>query len=99
MTLLRTTLLSASRVANRNSMRLAVQPRFLSTPPPNKDTKEEIPKPEKYGVFREPPSALGLAELPELDKNTWMERKKQKLKDLANFDKAFAAHAAERRYL
>ncbi|ORY93375.1 ATPase assembly factor ATP10 [Syncephalastrum racemosum] len=48
---------------------------------------------------RQPPTALGAREPPMVDKTGWLQRKKQKLRDLTDYDKAFAAHAAERRHL
>lgn len=48
---------------------------------------------------REAPTVLGAREPPMVDKTGWLQRKKQKLRDLTDYDKAFAAHAAERRHL
>ncbi|KAI9496036.1 ATPase assembly factor ATP10 [Zychaea mexicana] len=57
-------------------------------------------KPEASPVdFRQPPAVLGLREAPNVDRHGWIDRKKQKLRDLVNYEKAFAAHAAERRHL
>ncbi|ORX56849.1 hypothetical protein DM01DRAFT_1334406 [Hesseltinella vesiculosa] len=51
------------------------------------------------GKFRDTPAILGLREPPVVDKQTWLQRKKQKLQDFTDYEKAFAAHAAERRHL
>lgn len=48
---------------------------------------------------RQPPTVLGVREAPIIDRSGWFERKKQKLRDLTDYEKAFAAHAAERRHL
>ncbi|CDS04784.1 hypothetical protein LRAMOSA07314 [Lichtheimia ramosa] len=48
---------------------------------------------------RQPPTVLGVREAPIVDRAGWFERKKQKLRDLTDYEKAFAAHAAERRHL
>lgn len=61
------------------------------------ETTEE--KEQEQKPFREPPVVLGLREPPIVDKSGWLERKSRKLKDLTDYDKAFAAHAANRRYL
>lgn len=74
------------------------QSRYLTTPTADK-SKEEQPKPEKYGIFRSAPVALGVQDPPVVDHNNWVQRKKQKLRDFVDYEKAFAAHAAERRYL
>lgn len=74
------------------------QSRYLTTPAATKPTEEQ-PKPEKYGVFRSPPTSLGVQDPPVVDYNNWIQRKKQKLRDFVDYEKAFAAHAAERRYL
>lgn len=95
--MLRTNRLLASNLAaiNRQSIRaIAVQQRCLST-----DQTQQQPAPEKYGKFRSPPTSLGVNEPPVVDHNNWLQRKKQKLRDFVDYEKAFAAHAAERRYL
>ncbi|KAI8976997.1 ATP10 protein-domain-containing protein [Mycotypha africana] len=69
-----------------------------SSPTPT-TASAEAAIPPKYGKFRQPPASLGSTEPPVIDQNTWFQRKKQALKDFTDFDKAFAAHAAERRYL
>ncbi|KAI9303173.1 ATPase assembly factor ATP10 [Cunninghamella echinulata] len=51
------------------------------------------------GKFREAPDVIGLKEPPVVDKNSWLQRKKQKLRDFTDYEKAFAAHAAERKHL
>ncbi|KAL0075108.1 subunit ATP10 of the mitochondrial F1F0 ATP synthase [Phycomyces blakesleeanus] len=61
---------------------------------PTADQKAEQPK-----FFRQPPSVVGALDAPTVDRNGWLDRKKQKLRDITNYDKAFAAHAAERRHL
>ncbi|KAI8328243.1 ATP10 protein-domain-containing protein [Chlamydoabsidia padenii] len=66
--------------------------RLYSTSPP------EAPPP-LLGQFREAPSILGARDPPVVDKNSWLQRKKQKLRDFTDYEKAFAAHAAERRHL
>lgn len=98
--MLRTNRLLASNLAilNRQSIRtIAVQQRCLSTD--QKPAPQEQPAPEKYGKFRSPPTSLGVNEPPVVDHNNWLQRKKQKLRDFVDYEKAFAAHAAERRYL
>ncbi|KAI8142118.1 ATPase assembly factor ATP10 [Fennellomyces sp. T-0311] len=49
--------------------------------------------------FRAAPTVLGLRQAPIVDRHGWLDRKKQKLRDLTDYDKAFAAHAAERKHL
>jgi len=65
-----------------------------SKPEQTKPTKpvEDAPKPQ-------PPTVLGVKERPIPDRNSWVGRQKQKLQDLTNYEKAFASHAEERRYL
>ncbi|KAF1806262.1 ATP10 protein-domain-containing protein [Mucor lusitanicus] len=97
--MLRTNRLLASNLAilNRQSIRaIAIQQRCLST---DQKPAQEQPAPEKYGKFRSPPTSLGVSEPPVVDHNNWLQRKKQKLRDFVDYEKAFAAHAAERRYL
>ncbi|KAG0169262.1 Mitochondrial ATPase complex subunit atp10 [Apophysomyces sp. BC1034] len=48
---------------------------------------------------REPPSVLGVRDPPVVAKDSWLQQKKQKFKDMTDYEKAFAAHAAERRHL
>ncbi|KAI9318000.1 ATPase assembly factor ATP10 [Dichotomocladium elegans] len=48
---------------------------------------------------RQAPTVLGVREAPVVDRSGWFERRKQKLRDLTDYEKAFAAHAAERRHL
>lgn len=59
----------------------------------------EQPKPEQYGVFRSPAASLGVNDPPVVDHNNWLKRKQQKLRDFVDYEKAFAAHASERRHL
>lgn len=90
--------LSKSLINNQVWKTLSVQPtRFLTTQAPEQATPEKTP--EKYGAFRNPPTSLGVKDPPVVDHNTWLQRKKQNFKDLTNYEKAFAAHAEERRYL
>lgn len=94
--MLRTSRLLPSSVslANRQLIRaITVQQRCLGTEPKQQQA------PEKYGKFRSPPTSLGVKEPPVVDHNNWLQRKKQKLRDFVDYEKAFAAHAAERRYL
>jgi hypothetical protein len=65
-----------------------------STPTPKNEPKatEDAPK-------RQPPSVLGIKERPIPDRKSWVGRQKQKLQDLTDYDKAFASHVEERRYL
>lgn len=66
-----------------------------STPtPPKKESKSTDSAPN-----RQPPSVLGVKERPIPDRNSWVGRQKQKLQDLTDYDKAFASHVEERRYL
>ncbi|KAF7722331.1 Mitochondrial ATPase complex subunit atp10 [Apophysomyces ossiformis] len=58
--------------------------------------KTAAPKPKWQ---REPPEVLGIRDPPIVDKSGWLQRKKQKLRDMTDYEKAFAAHAAERRHL
>ncbi|CAO3700116.1 unnamed protein product [Rhizopus stolonifer] len=76
----------------RNISRVVVR-RFLNT------TTENATHFKKYGAFRAAPQGLGLLEPPEVDRSKWLQRKQQKLRDLGNYEKAFAAHAAERQHL
>jgi ATPase complex subunit ATP10 len=71
--------------------------RFLSTAP--KEEKKEQPPPPQYGTFRTPAASLGVLDPPVVDHNNWIKRKQQKLRDFVDYEKAFAAHAAERRHL
>ncbi|KAI7858660.1 ATPase assembly factor ATP10 [Circinella umbellata] len=57
--------------------------------------KEEEPSKE----LRTAPKVLGLRQTPVVNRDGWLERKKNKLRDLTDYDKAFQAHAAERRHL
>ena len=57
--------------------------------------QEEEPSKET----RTAPKVLGLRQAPVVDRHGWLERKKNKLRDLTDYDKAFQAHAAERRHL
>ncbi|CAO3599996.1 unnamed protein product [Absidia cylindrospora] len=72
--------------------------RLYSTPsdPSPSEKPEETPL---FAKFRDAPSILGARDPPVADKNTWLQRKKQKLRDFTDYEKAFAAHAAERRHL
>lgn len=87
------------RLINQNTLKTftAVQGRFLSTAPTTE--QNEQPKPEQYGVFRSPADSLGVRDPPVVDHNNWLKRKQQKLRDFVDYEKAFAAHAAERRHL
>ncbi|KAI9263042.1 ATPase assembly factor ATP10 [Sporodiniella umbellata] len=80
--------LASRQVSTQISLR-----RFLST------AEENATKFKKYGAFRPAPEGLGLLEPPEVDRSQWLQKKKQKLRDLGNYEKAFSAHAAERQYL
>jgi ATPase complex subunit ATP10 len=83
---------------NKQTLRaIAIQKRCLTTD--QKEPQPQQPAPEKYGNFRSPPTSLGVNEPPVVDYNNWLQRKKQKLRDFVDYEKAFAAHAAERRYL
>ncbi|KAI9028863.1 ATP10 protein-domain-containing protein [Phycomyces nitens] len=62
----------------------------------NVETDQNADQPK---FFRQPPSVVGALDAPMVDRNGWLDRKKQKLRDITNYDKAFAAHAAERRHL
>lgn len=73
--------------------RSTLQYRFLTT------ATENTTAFKKYGAFREAPRGLGLVDPPEVSHGTWIQKKKQKLRDLGDYEKAFAAHAAERQYL
>lgn len=93
----------ARRLVNNNLIRkqvvknLTIQSlRPLTT---NVEKTPQAPPPEKYGTFRDPPTSLGVKDPPVVDHNNWLQRKKQKLRDFTDYEKAFAAHAAERRYL
>ncbi|CAO3636253.1 unnamed protein product [Cunninghamella blakesleeana] len=63
------------------------------------NTTATTPTPPSMGKFREAPDIIGLREPPVVDKNSWLQRKKQKLRDFTDYEKAFAAHAAERKHL
>ncbi|KAI8359127.1 ATPase assembly factor ATP10, partial [Choanephora cucurbitarum] len=76
--------------------RLTQHFRLLTTATP--DQPQET-KPEKYGTFRSAPTIVGVRDPPVVDHNTWLQRNKQKLRDFVDYEKAFAAHAAERRHL
>jgi hypothetical protein len=65
-----------------------------STPP----SKNE-PKPTDAAPNRQPPTVLGVKERPVPDRNSWVGRQKKKIQDLTDYDKAFASHVEERRYL
>lgn len=94
--MLRTRILS-QRLVNQHSLKaIGVQPiRFLTTAP----TDEKAGPPPQYGTFRTPAAALGVLDPPVVDHNNWIKRKQQKLRDFVDYEKAFAAHAAERRHL
>ncbi|KAI8879447.1 hypothetical protein K501DRAFT_226590 [Backusella circina FSU 941] len=79
------------RLLKRQTIGAISQTRFLATEAPT--------KPEKYGTFRQAPSGIGAREPPVVDHQNWFQRKKQKLRDFTDYEKAFAAHAAERRHL
>ncbi|SAM05493.1 hypothetical protein [Absidia glauca] len=68
---------------------------YSSTPPP----AAAAAPPPLLGKFREAPTIVGARDPPVVDKHTWLQRKKQKLRDFTDYEKAFAAHAAERRHL
>ena len=61
--------------------------------------KQEEEKEEPSKEMRTAPKVLGLRQTPVVDRHGWLERKKNKLRDLTDYDKAFQAHAAERRHL
>ncbi|KAI7905517.1 ATP10 protein-domain-containing protein [Cokeromyces recurvatus] len=87
------------RLINKNQITRnfgIVQCRLMATKTPS--TKDQ-PEFEQYGTFCNPPEALGMRDPPVVDHNNWIQRKKQKLRDFVDYEKAFAAHAAERKYL
>ncbi|KAI7865875.1 ATP10 protein-domain-containing protein [Spinellus fusiger] len=68
--------------------------RWLSTViPPNSPPKQEP------GFFRQPPPVIGALDPPTVDRGTWLQKGKQKLRDMTDYDKAFLAHANQRRHL
>jgi ATPase complex subunit ATP10 len=83
------------RLFKRQTIGVFSQVRYLATAPP----PEAPAKPQKYGVFRQAPLAIGARDPPVVDHQNWFQRKKQKLRDFTDYEKAFAAHAAERRHL
>lgn len=89
----------SARVLNRQSLKIVAlnQTRHLSSAPPTADP--QLAKPEQYGTFRSPAEVLGVRDPPVVDHNNWLKRKQQKLRDFVDYEKAFAAHAAERRHL
>lgn len=97
--MLRTAILSSTKIISRNVLSTTTQYRLLTTATPKKESNEDLPKPELYGHFREPPTVLGVIELPEVNNNDWIQKSKQRVKDMVNYEKVFAAHAAERKYL
>lgn len=76
---------------------LALSARTFATAPPKNAEKDG--KNDKIEPKRQPPTVLGVKERPIPDRNSWTGRQKQKLQDLTNYEKAFASHAEERRYL
>lgn len=72
---------------------------YTSSPINSNSTSTTTPIPPSMGKFREAPDVIGLKEPPVVDKNSWLQRKKQKLRDFTDYEKAFAAHAAERKHL
>ncbi|KAI8054962.1 ATPase assembly factor ATP10 [Gilbertella persicaria] len=84
-------------ISPRRLQRPGFQYRFLTTEAP--EQQQEQQKPERYGAFRSAPSSLGVRDPPVVDHNNWIQRNKQKLRDFVDYEKAFAAHAAERRHL
>lgn len=97
-----TTRLLSGRLLNRQSLKIVVinQTRYLTSSAPS--TPESTPqqaKPEQYGTFRSPADSLGVRDPPVVDHNNWIKRKQQKLRDFVDYEKAFAAHASERRHL
>ncbi|KAG2175388.1 hypothetical protein INT43_001035 [Umbelopsis isabellina] len=76
---------------------LAISARTFATAPPKNVEKDG--KNDKIEPKRQPPTVLGVKERPIPDRNSWTGRQKQKLQDLTNYEKAFASHAEERRYL
>jgi hypothetical protein len=71
---------------------------FASARDPKTEPKTDA-KPAENTPKRQPPTVLGVKERPVPDRNSWVGRQKQKLQDLTNYEKAFASHAEERRYL
>ncbi|KAH8550286.1 ATPase assembly factor ATP10 [Umbelopsis sp. PMI_123] len=65
-----------------------------STPPSKNEPKSTDAAPN-----RQPPTVLGVKERPVPDRNSWVGRQKKKIQDLTDYDKAFASHVEERRYL
>ncbi|KAI8647947.1 ATP10 protein-domain-containing protein [Parasitella parasitica] len=90
-------LLSSSQrsfISRQTISAISSQKRYLATeqkPPP----LPQQSTPEKYGQFRSPPTSLGVNDPPVVDHNNWLQRNKQKLRDFVDYEKAFAAHAAE----
>ncbi|KAG2183928.1 hypothetical protein INT44_008939 [Umbelopsis vinacea] len=73
--------------------------RTLASASSSTPTPKDEPKPTEDAPKRQPPSVLGVKERPIPDRNSWVGRQKQKLQDLTDYDKAFASHVEERRYL
>ncbi|KAI8069411.1 ATPase assembly factor ATP10 [Gongronella butleri] len=88
-------MLPAARLAARARPTRPILVRPFSTKP----EAPVAPQAPQRGTFRPTPSILGLREPPVVDKQSWLQRKKQKIKDFTDYEKAFAAHAAERRHL
>jgi hypothetical protein len=73
--------------------------RTLASASSSTPTPKNEPKSTDNAPNRQPPSVLGIKERPIPDRNSWVGRQKQKLQDLTDYDKAFASHVEERRYL
>lgn len=93
-----TTRILTQRLVQQHTVKaFASKARYLTT-----NTKETEPAqgpPPEYGKFRAPATSFGVLDPPVVDHNNWLKRKQQKLKDFVDYEKAFAAHASERRHL
>jgi ATPase complex subunit ATP10 len=95
--MLRTGILTRRLVNQQTFKTIATsQSRYLTT---ETQPQTDQPKHEQYGTFRSPASSLGVNDPPVVDHNNWLKRKQQKLRDFVDYEKAFAAHASERRHL
>ncbi|KAI9357810.1 hypothetical protein BD770DRAFT_388368 [Pilaira anomala] len=91
-----TTRILSQRLVQQNVVKsIAIRARYLST----KETEPAQGPPPEYGTFRKAATSFGVLDPPVVDRNNWLQRKQQKLKDFVDYEKAFAAHASERRHL
>ncbi|KAI8388501.1 ATPase assembly factor ATP10 [Radiomyces spectabilis] len=73
--------------------------RCLATKANDDSTNKKEQQVDEWKPLRDPPTVLGLRDPPVADRSSWLQRKTQKIKNFTDYEKAFAAHAAERRHL